>query len=82
MCLTYGRASSHFVVWTSALNVMRNLCFYFSDTVQYKLLEVHDGRIYVVGMTTGSEVKVMDINAEGETSTKAIIAGFLRKDTE
>lgn len=49
--------------------------------MKYKVLEVHDGTVYVVGMTTGSEVKVLAIDSEGNVEiTKSVMAGFLRKD--
>ncbi|XP_053379517.1 ER membrane protein complex subunit 1-like [Mercenaria mercenaria] len=54
-----------------------------SETVRYSKLQVHDGKVYVVGMTAGSEVKVISIGLDGAVlSTKPVLAGFLRKDTK
>lgn len=54
-----------------------------SDAVQYNKLQVHDGNVYVVGYTAGSEVKVIAIDMDGAVlSTKPTVAGFLRKDTK
>lgn len=63
--------------------LFKNHVLLFSEITQYKILEVYDGKVYVVGMTTGSEVKVVAIGQDGAvTATKSVLAGFLRKDTE
>lgn len=63
-------------------NVMWEVELPNNDVVKYKTLEVYDGTVYVVGMTSGSEVKVIALDAEGNNLfTKAVLAGFMRKDT-
>ncbi|XP_052821133.1 ER membrane protein complex subunit 1-like [Mya arenaria] len=53
-----------------------------SDVVKYKHVQVYDGTVYVVGMTMGAEVKVISIDTDGTvTSTKSVLAAFIRKDT-
>jgi len=51
--------------------------------VEYRYLQVHDGTVYVVGVTMGAEVKVIAVDNEGAVmATKSVLAGFLRKDTK
>ena len=53
-----------------------------NNQFKYNMLQVYDGTVYVVGMTTGSEVKVMAIDGEGSSLfTKSVMAGFIRKET-
>ncbi|KAH3823998.1 hypothetical protein DPMN_125826 [Dreissena polymorpha] len=53
-----------------------------SDVVKYDILQVVDSVMYVIGRTSGTEVKVISVDKEGATvSSRSVLAGFLRRDT-
>ena len=55
----------------------------FRDAVDTQHLLVHDGKIYVITIATGSEVKVIVTDLEGTTLwTKSVMSAWLDKSTK
>ena len=49
--------------------------------VDYNQLLVHDGTVFVVGMTMGSEMKVISIDLDGSVASKKSVIASFKRDT-
>ena len=74
--------AAHDLCLTWSENLKKKI-FFFRDAIDSQQLLVHDGKVYIITIATGSEVKVVVTDLEGTTLwTKTIMSAWLDEATK